>query len=110
MEMPIPKIGTVEDFQGQERDVIILSAVRSSQSHVGNDIRHALGFVASPRRLNVALTRARAVLIIMGNPHLLSMDAYWRSVLLHCIRNNSYLGCDYPSCIDPMLDKNDKDQ
>lgn len=100
LEIPVPKIGTVEDFQGQERYVIILSAVRSSLTYIGNDIKHSLGFVASPRRLNVALTRARAILIIVGNPHLLSTDPYWRSALLYCIKNNSYLGCDMPNNLE----------
>ena len=100
LDIPVPKIGTVEDFQGQERHVIILSAVRSSLTHIGNDIKHSLGFVASPRRLNVALTRARAILIIVGNPHLLSTDPYWRSALMYCVKNDSYLGCDLPLSVE----------
>ncbi|GLH13077.1 Probable RNA helicase armi [Gryllus bimaculatus] len=99
MKMPIPKIGSVEEFQGQERLVIILSAVRSSPKQLSTDLRHALGFVASPRRLNVALTRARCLLIIIGNPHLLARDPFWRSSLLYCLKNDSYIGCDLPNDI-----------
>lgn len=94
--MPIPKIGSVEEFQGQERKVIIMSAVRSSPTLLKTDIHHALGFVASPKRLNVALTRARALLIILGNPHLLVRDPSWRSVLNYCIERGGYTGCDLP--------------
>ena len=60
------------------------------------DIRHSLGFVASPKRLNVALTRARALLVILGNPHLLSRDPVWRLVLNFCVERGSYTGCDLP--------------
>lgn len=93
MEMELPKVGSVEEFQGQERNVIILSTVRSTSDYVNEDIRHALGFVASPRRLNVAITRSRALLIIIGNPYLLNEDPYWRTVLNYCLERDSYTGC-----------------
>lgn len=95
LDVKLPKISSVEGFQGQERNVIIISAVRSSSSFVNDDIRHSLGFVACPRRLNVAITRARALVIILGNPRLLSQDPYWRNVLTYCINQDSYTGCNF---------------
>lgn len=95
LDLKIPKVSSVEGFQGQERKVIILSAVRSSNNLINEDIKHALGFVASPKRLNVAITRARALLIIIGNPKLLAMDPHWRSVLIHCMNNDAYTGCNF---------------
>ena len=53
-------VGTVDGFQGQERDVVILSLVRSN-------FRGQLGFLQDVRRLNVALTRARACLYVCGD-------------------------------------------
>jgi len=75
------KVGTVDEFQGQERRVIILSTVRSTPNHLSLDIRRSLGFVASPLRLNVAMTRAQSLLIVVGNPIVLSLDPLWRSFL-----------------------------
>lgn len=91
--MEAPKVGSVEEFQGQERNVIILSTVRSTSDYVNSDLKHTLGFVASPRRLNVAITRARALLIIIGNPYLLNEDPYWRTVLNYCKERDAYTGC-----------------
>ncbi|XP_011310919.1 probable RNA helicase armi [Fopius arisanus] len=95
LDVAVPKVGSVEEFQGQERKIIILSAVRSGRERLREDVKHALGFVASPRRLNVAITRARALLIIIGNPELLQGDPYWRSVIMYCVKNQSYTGCNF---------------
>lgn len=54
-----PKIGSVEEFQGQERNIILISLVRSCPSAVSSDTRHLLGFVQSPERCNVAISRSR---------------------------------------------------
>lgn len=75
------KIGSVEEFQGQERKVIIMSTVRSSAQNVESDIRSKLGFLANPRRFNVAITRARSLLIVIGYPLVLPVDPLWRSFL-----------------------------
>ncbi|XP_046659746.1 LOW QUALITY PROTEIN: probable RNA helicase armi [Homalodisca vitripennis] len=96
LEVSAPKVGSVEEFQGQERMAIIVSTVRSSPQLIQKDLRHTIGFVASPRRLNVAVTRARALLVVIGNPHLLARDHYWRTVLTYCVRNQAYTGCDLP--------------
>ncbi|KAJ6469382.1 P-loop containing nucleoside triphosphate hydrolase protein [Mycena sanguinolenta] len=81
------KVGSVEEFQGQERRVIIISTVRSSREFVEYDLRHTLGFVANPRRFNVAVTRAQALLVVVGDPDVLSLDPLWRAFL-----NYVYLG------------------
>lgn len=95
-EFEMPKIGTVEEFQGQEFKVVLLSTVRSNEKHLQHDTKFGMGFVACAKRLNVAITRAEALLVVIGNPHLLSKDLHWRSVIKYCVENNAYCGCELP--------------
>ncbi|KAF5946039.1 hypothetical protein HYC85_016267 [Camellia sinensis] len=95
-DMGSVKVGSVEQFQGQEREVIIVSTVRSTAKHNGFDKTYCLGFLSNPRRFNVAVTRAKSLLIIVGNPHIVSKDPYWHKLLWHCFDNNSYQGCPLP--------------
>jgi helicase MOV-10 len=46
------KVGSVEEFQGQERRAMIMSTVRSDLEYVELDLKHTLGFLSSPRRFN----------------------------------------------------------
>uniref|UniRef100_A0A3P8WNB7 ATP-dependent helicase RENT1 n=1 Tax=Cynoglossus semilaevis TaxID=244447 RepID=A0A3P8WNB7_CYNSE len=68
------EIASVDAFQGREKDFIILSCVRANE-HQG------IGFLNDPRRLNVALTRARYGVIIVGNPKALSKQPLWNYLL-----------------------------
>ncbi|XP_013921851.1 PREDICTED: putative helicase MOV-10 [Thamnophis sirtalis] len=72
------KVGSVEEFQGQERRVVLISTVRSSSNYFGIDEEFNLGFLNNPKRLNVSLTRAKALLIVVGNPTTLSTDPHWK--------------------------------
>nr|XP_018915271.1 PREDICTED: probable RNA helicase armi [Bemisia tabaci] len=96
MRLPVPKIGSVEEFQGQERPIIIVSVVRSREDLRDIDIQHALGFLKNPFRVNVATSRARALMIVIGNPHLLGHDCYWRNIIEYAAEIGGYTGCDYP--------------
>ncbi|XVF28804.1 hypothetical protein REPUB_Repub15cG0063300 [Reevesia pubescens] len=96
LEMPDIKVGSVEQFQGQERKVIIISTVRSTVKHNEFDRTHCLGFLSNPRRFNVAITRAIALLVIIGNPHIIAKDPYWSQLIWRCVDNNSYQGCALP--------------
>ncbi|XP_071960660.1 RNA helicase Mov10l1-like [Antedon mediterranea] len=90
------KVGSVEEFQGQEKPVIIISTVRSGEDYIGFDLRHKLGFLSNPKRFNVSVTRAQALLVIVGNPHVLAKDPKWLAMLTYCIKNDAYVGCQLP--------------
>lgn len=91
------KVGSVEQFQGQERQVIIISTVRSTIKHNEFDRIFNLGFLSNPRRFNVAITRARSLLVIVGNPHIICKDPFWDKLLRYCSDKNSYQGCPLPA-------------
>ncbi|GAA0156850.1 RNA helicase [Lithospermum erythrorhizon] len=96
-DSPDIRVGSVEQFQGQEREVIIISTVRSTVKHNEFDKVHYLGFLSNPRRFNVAATRARSLLVVIGNPHIICKDSYWNKLLWYCCDNNSYKGCFLPN-------------
>ncbi|KAJ6572149.1 P-loop containing nucleoside triphosphate hydrolase protein [Mycena capillaripes] len=85
-------VGSVEEFQGQERRVIIMSTVRSNTNYVESDIRRTLGFVANPQRFNVAITRAQALLIVIGNPDILALDPLWRAFMNYVYTRGGWRG------------------
>ncbi|NWX51214.1 M10L1 helicase, partial [Steatornis caripensis] len=95
------KVGTVEEFQGQEHMVIILSTVRSHEGLLGGDQR-CLGFLSNPKRFNVAITRAKALLIVVGNPHVLVKDPCFCALLEYSLMNRVYVGCDLPSELERL--------
>jgi len=99
------KVGSVEEFQGSERRVIIISTVRSQTEYLAFDEKHKLGFLSNPKRFNVAITRAQALLIVIGNPYLLEHDEHWKSLLHYCVDNHAYVGCDYKK--DVRRNRND---
>ena len=66
-------INTVDGFQGQERDVIVISMVRSNDE--GN-----IGFLRDLRRMNVAITRARMKLIILGDKNTMTRHPFYRQL------------------------------
>ena len=70
---PTLPISNVDSFQGKESDVVIYSGVRSGSG--------GIGFVSDLRRLNVALTRARHALYIVGSEGSLTSSPDWRALL-----------------------------
>lgn len=77
-------VGTVDGFQGQERDVIVISLVRVNAD--GN-----IGFLRDLRRMNVAITRARMKLIIVGNAQTLSHHRFYRELAEHIRQHGEFI-------------------
>lgn len=82
-------VNTVDGFQGQERDIILISLVRSND---GGEI----GFLRDLRRMNVAITRARMKLIILGSAATMTSHPFYRK-LYEFIQKMTDSSEDYPS-------------
>eukprot|EP00955_Chlamydomonas_euryale_P060109 357613-Chlamydomonas_euryale.AAC.3 len=126
----VVRVGTVDDYQGQEARVVFISTVLSSVESLpkpppttplqqrraaGSPLRKdggggdngdvdargasaafssaaSLGFWSNPKRFNVAITRCRALLVVVGHPVVLLADACWRQLLAHCARRGAVRG------------------
>jgi len=80
---------------------MLISTVRSSKSVLQSDARLNLGFVNCRKRMNVATSRARCLMVVFGNPNLLSLDECWSQLIIYCCNNNAYFGCDLPKRLRP---------
>ena len=69
------EIATVDSFQGKEKDIIILSTVRACPES------NSVGFLADLRRMNVAITRAKHGLFVVGRSETLSVNPEWRHLV-----------------------------
>jgi len=78
------RCGTVDGFQGQEADVVYISLVRS------ND-RREIGFLRDIRRMNVAITRARMRLVVLGDSSTLSGFGFYDQLLDYMQKKTTYL-------------------
>ena len=67
-------IDTVDGFQGQERDLMIISLTRSNE-------RGEIGFLADERRMNVAITRSKRKLVLIGDSSTLAINPFFDSLL-----------------------------
>lgn len=82
---------TIDGFQGQERDVVYLSLVRS------ND-QNEIGFLSDLRRLNVAITRARLQVVVIGDSVTLSKNPTYSQLIAHAEKSDGYQSAwDYMS-------------
>ncbi len=76
-------INTIDGFQGQERDVIYISLVRSNE-------KHEIGFLSDYRRMNVAMTRARMLLVVIGDSATIGNSPFYKAFLEYCDQRGLY--------------------
>jgi superfamily I DNA and/or RNA helicase len=76
-------VGTVDSFQGQERDIIAISLTRSNN-------HGEIGFLSDIRRMNVGMTRARRKLLIVGDSSTLSAHPFFKELLAYVKRIGAY--------------------
>jgi ATP-dependent RNA/DNA helicase IGHMBP2 len=77
-------IKTIDSFQGQERDIIYISLVRSNYDS-------EIGFLKDYRRMNVAMTRAKKMLVVIGDSATLGEDDFYKGFIDYCSNNVGYM-------------------
>ena len=76
-------VDTIDSFQGQERDIIYIVLVRSN-------VKGEIGFLSDYRRMNVAMTRARKKLIVIGDSATIGNDKFYQSFLNYVDKIGGY--------------------
>ncbi|MBN8677396.1 MAG: AAA family ATPase [Chitinophagales bacterium] len=76
-------INTIDGFQGQERDVVYISLVRSNN-------KHEIGFLQDYRRMNVAMTRARMALVVIGDSATIGENKFYQQFMDYCAEHGAY--------------------
>jgi superfamily I DNA and/or RNA helicase len=76
-------VKTIDGFQGEERDVIYISLVRSNE-------KQEIGFLNDLRRMNVAITRAKKKLVVIGDSSTIGASKFYNSFLEYCEKNGIY--------------------
>lgn len=77
-------INTIDSFQGQERDIVYIGLTRSNTEG-------SIGFLADTRRMNVAMTRARKKLVVIGDSATLSRSAFYSDFISYAEQQNAYV-------------------
>ncbi|RDC58618.1 DUF2075 domain-containing protein [Pedobacter chinensis] len=76
-------VNTIDSFQGQERDIVYISLTRSNQEG-------SIGFLSDTRRMNVAMTRARKKLVVVGDSATLSKSKFYADFIAYSENLNAY--------------------
>ncbi|KAM0870160.1 hypothetical protein ACQ4PT_040201 [Festuca glaucescens] len=82
-------VNTVDGFQGREKEVVIFSCVRCNKEQ-------KIGFVNDYRRMNVAITRARSAVLVIGSASTLQKDEHWNNLVESAKERNHYFKVSKP--------------
>lgn len=80
-------IGPMEAFQGLESRFVIICTTRTRSRYVVEDLAAGLGMINEAKRFNVAMTRAKEGLVVIGNPWILYKDNSWNAFIKFCWRH-----------------------
>ena len=72
--------------------MILLSLTRANSDFIKHDVEKRMGIFGQPKQLNVAMTRAENLFIVVGNPDVMWQDQHWRQWLRFCSRNGLWYG------------------
>ena len=87
-------VGSVEDYQGQEKKIIIISTVLTCRVPT-YEVKGCIGLMGDHRRFNVAVTRSMALCVVLGQPYVLYTDPVWKEFLEYCDKNGTVCLCCY---------------
>ena len=98
-------VDDVYSMQGKEKKIVMISTVRSRSmsgslepgSNTESDV------LTNEKLFNVAVSRAKSLTIIVGNPYSLQQYSHWKKLILYCIKNKAYTGCPVPIQIQQEL-------
>jgi len=85
------RVGTVDDFQGQEERIVFISTVVTRPATL-EALDSEIGFLNNPQRFNVAISRAMSLNVVVGHPLVLVRNALWRELLKECVRRDAFRG------------------
>jgi RNA helicase armi len=88
------KVGTVKEFQGQEKFIIFVSTVRTDEKHFNSDAKFGLGFLQCEKRMNVAISRAQSMLVVFGKAEVLRKDERWAKLIAYTEENATFVTDD----------------
>lgn len=98
------RVGTLDDYQGQEEKVVFVSTVISDMNDLGPSAKE---FFQNPNRFNVAITRAKRLLVVLGHPAVISLDSIWKEYLREAIKVGGLFG-SYNDFLDIEINVEDR--
>jgi len=91
------RVGTHDDYQGQETRVLVISTTLSDAPGSASAVASTSTLLGNAKAFNVAITRAQALCIAVGNPATLANDAHWCELVRFCSERGAMRGCSYRS-------------